>query len=43
MTATEIAAGLALVLLALATMTIAALFIRTLDGVVTGELRTLSA
>jgi tellurite resistance protein len=38
-----IADGLAWVLLALATITIAGLLVRTLYGVVTGELRTLSA
>jgi tellurite resistance protein len=39
----EITDGLALVLLALATLTIIGLLVRTLYGVVTGELRTLSA
>lgn len=39
----EISDAVALALLALATLTIAGLFIRTLYGVVTGELRTLSA
>jgi tellurite resistance protein len=39
----EITDGLALALLALATLTIIGLLVRTLYGVVTGELRTLSA
>jgi tellurite resistance protein len=39
----EITDGLALALLALATLTIIGLLVRTLYGVVTGEMRTLSA
>jgi tellurite resistance protein len=39
----EITDAIALALLALATVTIAALFVRTLYGVMTGELRTLSS